>query len=34
VRERDGAFSSFDELLDVAGMSQSRLDRAQPYLHI
>lgn len=34
VRERDGAYSTFDELLDVAGMSASRLARAEPYLHI
>ncbi|HVA27874.1 MAG TPA: helix-hairpin-helix domain-containing protein [Candidatus Baltobacteraceae bacterium] len=34
VRERDGAYDSFDQLLDVAGMTQSRLDRAQPYLRI
>jgi competence protein ComEA len=32
VRERDGAFASFDELLDVAGMTPARLERAQPYL--
>ncbi|HVA33893.1 MAG TPA: helix-hairpin-helix domain-containing protein [Candidatus Baltobacteraceae bacterium] len=32
MRERDGAFGSLDELLDVAGMTQTRLDRAQPYL--
>jgi len=34
VRERDGPFATFDELLDVAGMSQSRLDRAQPHLRL
>ena len=34
VRERDGAYATFDELLDVAGMTASRLDRAQPYLRI
>ena len=34
IRERDGAFATFDELLDVAGMTQSRLDRAQPFLHL
>ena len=34
VRERDGAYDSFDQLLDVAGMTQTRLDRAQPYLRI
>lgn len=32
LREREGSFSSLDELLDVAGMTQSRLDRARPYL--
>jgi competence protein ComEA len=32
VRERDGAFASLDELLDVAGMTSARLDRARPYL--
>jgi competence protein ComEA len=32
VRERDGSFASLDELLDVAGMTQSRLERARPYL--
>lgn len=34
VRDADGAFTTFDELLDVAGMTTSRLDRAQPYLSI
>ncbi len=34
VRERDGAYTTFDELLDVAGMTASRLERAQPYLRI
>lgn len=34
IRERDGAFTTFDELLDVAGMTQSRLDRALPFLHL
>ena len=34
VRERDGAYDSFDQLLDVAGMTPARLDRAQPYLRI
>ncbi len=34
IRERDGAFTTYDELLDVAGMTQSRLDRAQPFLHL
>jgi competence protein ComEA len=32
LRERDGRFASFDELLDVAGMTESRLERARPYL--
>jgi len=32
LREADGAFSTLDELLDVSGMSQSRLERARPYL--
>ena len=32
VRERDGSFASLDELLDVAGMTQTRLERARPYL--
>jgi competence protein ComEA len=32
LRERAGPFASLDELLDVAGMNQSRLDRARPYL--
>lgn len=34
IRERDGAFATFDELLDVAGMTQSRLDRALPFLRL
>lgn len=34
VRERDGAYTSFDELLDVAGMTPARLTRAEPYLRI
>ncbi len=34
IRERDGAFATFDELLDVAGMTRSRLDRALPFLHL
>ncbi|HUA08353.1 MAG TPA: ComEA family DNA-binding protein [Candidatus Acidoferrales bacterium] len=34
IREQDGAFTTFDELLDVAGLTQSRLDRAQPYLRL
>jgi competence protein ComEA len=32
LRDREGAFNSLDELLDVAGMTQSRLARARPYL--
>lgn len=32
LREREGAFASLDELLDVAGMTQSKLDRARTYL--
>ena len=32
LREREGNFSSLDELLDVAGMTQTRLERARPYL--
>ncbi|HTU82661.1 MAG TPA: ComEA family DNA-binding protein [Candidatus Acidoferrales bacterium] len=32
MRERAGAFASLDELLDVAGMTQTRLERARPYL--
>lgn len=32
MREADGAFTTLDELLDVSGMSQSRLERARPYL--
>jgi competence ComEA-like helix-hairpin-helix protein len=34
IREQDGTYTTFDELLDVAGMSQSRLDRATPYLQL
>ena len=34
IRQRDGAFATLDELLDVAGMTQSRLDRALPFLHL
>lgn len=34
VRAHDGPFSSYDQLLDVAGMTQARLDRAQPYLRL
>jgi competence protein ComEA len=32
VRDRDGTFTSLDELLDVAGMTQARLERARPFL--
>ena len=32
LRERTGPFATLDELLDVAGMTQSRLERARPYL--
>ncbi|HEX8805624.1 MAG TPA: helix-hairpin-helix domain-containing protein [Candidatus Aquilonibacter sp.] len=34
IRNADGAFTTFDELLDVAGMTQSRLDRARAYLRL
>ncbi|HTX55774.1 MAG TPA: helix-hairpin-helix domain-containing protein [Candidatus Acidoferrales bacterium] len=34
IREQDGAYQNFDQLLDVAGMTQSRLDRARPYLRL
>jgi competence protein ComEA len=32
MRERVGPFDSLDELLDVAGMTDERLERARPYL--
>jgi competence protein ComEA len=32
LRELQGPFASLDELLDVAGMTQSRLERARAYL--
>jgi competence protein ComEA len=32
MRGSEGAFASLDELLDVSGMTQARLDRAAPYL--
>jgi len=32
LREREGEFHSLDELLDVAGMTQTRLERARAYL--
>jgi competence protein ComEA len=31
LRQREGSFTSLDELLDVAGMTASRLERARPY---
>lgn len=34
VRERDGPYTSLDQLLDVAGMTQSRLDRLQVNLRL
>jgi competence protein ComEA len=34
VRDRDGPFGSLDELLDVNGMTASKLDRAGAYLII
>ncbi len=32
LRDREGPYDSYDELLDVAGMSPARLSHAQPYL--
>jgi competence protein ComEA len=32
MRAVDGSFTSLDQLLDVAGMTQTRLERARPYL--
>jgi competence protein ComEA len=32
LRDREGSFASLDELLDVSGMTASRLERARPYL--
>lgn len=32
LRAVDGSFASLDQLLDVAGMTQTRLERARPYL--
>ncbi|MBV8149660.1 MAG: ComEA family DNA-binding protein [Candidatus Eremiobacteraeota bacterium] len=32
MRERIGPFGSLDQLLDVAGMTDQRLERARPYL--
>jgi len=34
VRSSEGPFTSLDQLLDVAGMTSSRLDRAQQYLRL
>lgn len=34
IREQDGMYTTFDELLDVAGMTASRLALAQPYLRL
>ncbi|MHB8432792.1 MAG: ComEA family DNA-binding protein [Candidatus Tyrphobacter sp.] len=34
VRASEGPFTSLDQLLDVAGMTSSRLDRAQQYLRL
>ena len=34
IRASDGNYTSLDQLLDVAAMTQSRLDRAAPYLRI
>lgn len=34
LRESEGAFDSLDQLLDVAGMSSGRLERARPYLRL
>ena len=34
VRRRDGPFDALDQLLDVAGMSPSRLEQARPYLRV
>jgi competence protein ComEA len=32
LRERDGPYGALDELLDAAGMTASRLERARPFL--
>ena len=32
VRAREGPYASLDELLDVAGMNEARLERARPHL--
>ena len=34
LRDREGAYDSLDELLDVAGMNEGRLERARPYLRV
>ncbi|HUY10664.1 MAG TPA: helix-hairpin-helix domain-containing protein [Candidatus Dormibacteraeota bacterium] len=34
LRRRDGPYDALDQLLDVAGMSPSRLDQARPYLKV
>ncbi len=34
LRQRAGNFASLDELLDIAGMTQTRLERARPYLRL
>ncbi len=34
VRDREGPFASLDELLDVAGMTAGRLERARPHLRL
>ncbi len=34
VREEEGTFTTFDQLLDVAGLTESRLERARPYLYL
>ena len=34
VRENDGPFENLEQLLDVAGMTQAKLDRATSYLSI
>lgn len=34
LRQRAGSFASLDELLDIAGMTQTRLERARPYLRL
>jgi competence protein ComEA len=32
LREREGPYASLDELLDVGGMTEARLERARPFL--